>query len=222
MSKIIVLIGAPGAGKGTQARLLEERVHLPQISTGDIFRSLQNADTPLALEVREIMQSGKLMPDEITIQLVKERTSQEDATGGYILDGFPRTPAQAVSLEKLATEQHKEIIPILIDVPFDQLEKRMTGRRRCPVCGEIYNIYFKPPKHDNICDVHVDAKLEQRSDDNPETVQARLAIYDEQTRPLLNYYRSSGMLRTVDGTREPNSIYRTIKGIIENQDVAVV
>src|SRR5687767_11130700 len=134
MSKIIVLMGAPGAGKGTQARLLQERLHLPQISTGDIFRSLKTAHTPLAQEVRDIMQRGQLVPDELTIQLVEERTASDDCRDGYILDGFPRTSAQAASLEKLAAEQGKQIVAVQIDVPDEVLEKRMTGRRNCPVC----------------------------------------------------------------------------------------
>ncbi len=210
MAKIIVLMGAPGAGKGTQARLLQERLQMPQISTGDIFRSLKTAQTPLAQEVREIMERGQLVPDELTIQLVKERTAQEDARDGYILDGFPRTPAQAVSLEKLAVEQGNSIIAILIDVPQDFLEKRMTGRRNCPVCGEIYNIYFKPPKHDNVCDFHPEAQLVHRADDNVETVKARLATYEQQTRPLIDYYKAAGLLRTVDGARNREAIYEDI------------
>src|SRR4029434_4246131 len=159
MSKIIVLMGAPGAGKGTQARLLQERLHLPQISTGDIFRALKNAQTPLAQEVREVMAACQLVPREWTIRLVRERTAQEDCQRGYILDGFPRTPAQAASLDKLAVEQGKQIVPILIDVPVDLLTKRMTGRRSCPICGEIYNDYFKPPHYDNRCDLHPEAEL---------------------------------------------------------------
>jgi adenylate kinase len=210
MSKIIVLMGAPGAGKGTQARLLQERLHLPQISTGDIFRALKHAQTPLAQEVRDIMERGQLVPDELTIRLVKERTAQEDCRDGYILDGFPRTPAQAASLEKLAAEQGHDIVAILIDVPRDMLEKRMTGRRNCPVCGEIYNIYFKPPRHDNVCDFHPEAELVHRADDNSETVKARLATYEEQTRPLIEYYKTAGLLRTVDGTREPEEIYEDV------------
>src|SRR5918998_4669029 len=126
MAKIIVLMGAPGAGKGTQARLLQERLGLPQISTGDMFRALKNAQTPLAQEVREIMERGQLVPDELTIQAVKERTAQDDCRNGYILDGFPRTPAQATSLDGLAAEQGNTIVAILIDVPRDLLEKRMT------------------------------------------------------------------------------------------------
>lgn len=214
MAKIIVLMGAPGAGKGTQARLLQERLNLPQISTGDIFRALKTAQTPLAQEVRELMERGQLVPDDLTIQLVKERTAKEDARNGYILDGFPRTPAQAASLEKLAAEQGNRIIAILIDVPQDLLEKRMTGRRNCPVCGEIYNIYFKPPKHDNVCDCHPDVQLEHRADDNVETVKARLATYEQKTQPLIDYYQSAGLLRTVDGTREPEAIYEDVLPLI--------
>ena len=211
MAKIIVLMGAPGAGKGTQARLLQERLNLPQISTGDIFRALKTAQSLLAQEVRDIMKRGQLVPDDLTIQLVKERTSQDDARNGYILDGFPRTPAQAASLEKLAAEQGNTIIPILIDVPQDFLEKRMTGRRNCPICGEIYNVYFKPARVDNVCDFHPEAQLVQRADDNVETVKARLATYEAQTRPLIDYYKSAGLLRTVDGTREPEGIYEDVK-----------
>ena len=211
MAKIIVLMGAPGAGKGTQARLLQERLNLPQISTGDIFRALKTAHTPLAQEVREIMERGQLVPDDLTIRVVKERTSQEDARNGYNLDGFPRTPEQAASLEKLAAEQGNSIIPILIDVPPDFLEKRMTGRRNCPVCGEIYNIYFKPPRYDNVCDFHPEAQLVHRADDNVETVKARLATYEEKTQPLIEYYRTAGLLRTVDGTRDPEAIHEDVK-----------
>lgn len=214
MSKIIVLMGAPGAGKGTQARLLQERLHLPQISTGDIFRALKNAETPLAQEVRDIMERGQLVPDQLTIRLVKERTAQPDCQNGYILDGFPRTPAQAESLNALAAEQGNNIVAINIDVPRDLLEQRMTGRRNCPVCGEIYNIYFKPPKYDNVCDLHPEAQLVQRADDNSETVKARLATYEEQTRPLIAYYKSAGLLRSVDGTRDPEAIYQDIENIV--------
>jgi len=215
MAKIIVLMGAPGAGKGTQARLLQERLHLPQISTGDIFRALENADTPLAREVRDIMERGQLVPDELTIRLVKERTAQVDCQNGYILDGFPRTPAQAASLNQLAAEQGNEIIAVLIDVPLELLEKRMTGRRNCPVCNEIYNIYFKPPRNDNVCDLHPEATLVQRADDNSETVRARLATYEEMTQPLIDYYRKAGLLHFVDGTRQPEEIYQDIERIIK-------
>ncbi|MDQ3181391.1 MAG: adenylate kinase [Acidobacteriota bacterium] len=212
MDKIIVLIGAPGAGKGTQARLLEERRGIPQISTGDMFREMKNANTPLGREVQAIMAAGKLISDELTFQIVKERTSREK--GSYILDGFPRTAVQAEMLEALANEQNKEISAILVDVPFDYLEKRMTGRRSCSVCGEIYNIYFKPPKNDNICDLHSDAQLNHRTDDTEEKVKVRLATYEENTKPLLDYYESSRRLQKVRGTGEPEAIYRELEKLI--------
>jgi adenylate kinase len=220
MSKIIVLMGAPGAGKGTQARLLQERLNLPQISTGDIFRALKNAQTPLAQELRDIMTRGQLVPDELTIQLVKERTAKDDCKNGYILDGFPRTPAQARSLERLAAEQHNDITALLIDVPQDLLEKRMIGRRSCPVCNEIYNIYLKPPRNDNVCNLHPDAQLIRRADDNQETVRARIATYEEQTRPLIEYYKAAGLLHSVDGTREPEAIYDDIVRILPRINAA--
>ena len=214
MSKIIVLMGAPGAGKGTQARLLQERLGLPQISTGDMFRAMKEARTPLANEVRAIMSAGKLVPDDLTIRVVHERTNREDCARGYILDGFPRTTAQAAMLEKLAAEQGKKIVGIVVDVPRDILEKRMTGRRYCPVCNELYNIYFKPPKVDNVCDFHTEAELRQRADDNAETAQERLATYEEKTRPLLDYYEKTGRLHRVDGTRDPEAIYADIERIV--------
>ena len=220
MPKIIVLMGAPGAGKGTQARLLQERLYLPQISTGDIFRSLKKAETPLAREVRDIMNAGRLVPDELTTRVVLERTSQPDTQNGYILDGYPRTPAQAASLEDLARVQGHQIVPILIDVPHELLEKRMTGRRNCPVGGEIFNVYFNPPRLDNVCDAHPDTQLVQRADDNSETVSARLATFEEQTKPLLDYYRDAGILQTVDGTRSPEVIYEDIEARVKNEPVA--
>ena len=217
MAKIIVLMGAPGAGKGTQARLLHERLKLPQISTGDMFRSLKEAQTPLAAEVRALMAAGQLVPDDVTIRVVRERTARDDCRDGYILDGFPRTPAQAVMLDELAVEQTKTMLAIEIDTPRELLAKRMEGRRNCPVCGEIYNLYFKPPKNDNVCDLHPEAQLHHRADDNLETVSARLATYEEQTRPLLDYYKKANLLRVVDGTREPETIYRDIEKIVKSE-----
>ena len=218
MAKIIVLMGAPGAGKGTQARLLQERLNLPQISTGDMFRALKEAQTPLAAEVRELMAAGQLVPDNVTIRVVQERTAQDDCRDGYILDGFPRTPAQAAMLEVLAAEQGKQIQAIKIEMPRELLAKRMVGRRNCPVCGEIYNIYLKPPKHDNVCDFHPDTQLNHRADDNQGTVEARLQTYEEQTRPLFDYYRAANLLHTVDGTRETEAIYQDIEKIVKNSD----
>lgn len=217
MSKIIVLMGAPGAGKGTQARLIQERHGLPQISTGDIFRALAKQETPLAREVREVQAAGKLISDDLVIRVVRERTEREDCRGGYILDGFPRTTGQAAMLEKLANEQGHLIVAILVDVPFDQLEKRATGRRTCPVCGEIYNIHFKPPQNDNVCDQHPDAQLIHRADDTADKIKVRLAEYEKQTRPLLDYYQASNRLHRVDGTRDTEAIYAEIGKIVNSK-----
>lgn len=214
MNKIILLIGAPGAGKGTQARILQERHGLPQISTGDIFRALSKADTPLARQLREILSSGQLVSDDLVVQLVEDRTSQDDCKDGYILDGFPRTTGQAEKLEDLAKSQDKALQTILVDVPLDILEKRLTGRRTCPVCGEIYNIYFKPPKNDNVCDLHPEAQLSQRSDDNEEKVRARLEVYERETAPLIEYYEKSGRLQRVDGTRDTETVYAEIEKLV--------
>jgi adenylate kinase len=216
MAKIIVLIGAPGAGKGTQARLLQERHGWPQISTGDMFRALKNADTPLAREVQAIMSAGRLVPDDLTIRIVAERTGQPDCRDSYILDGFPRTTPQAASLEGLAEAQGKEIQAVLVDVPADVLEKRLTGRRSCPVCGEIYNVWFKPPRADGFCDLHPAARLDHRQDDTEETVRARMATYEAQTRPLLDYYEQSGRLLKVDGTLPLEEVYQQLERALLN------
>lgn len=214
MEKIIVLIGAPGAGKGTQARLLEERRGIPQISTGDMFREMRTLDTPLAREVQEIMASGKLISDDITYRIVRERTSKEDAKGSYILDGYPRTAVQARQLEELAKEQGKEIVAIEVDVPRQELQRRLTGRRSCPVCGEIYNIYSKPPKMEGYCDLHPEAELSHRADDTEEKVAVRLATYDEQTKPLLEYYAETGRLKKIDGSGEIEDIYKGLEAAL--------
>jgi adenylate kinase len=214
MSKIIVLMGAPGAGKGTQARLLQERLHLPQISTGDMFRVLAKTQSPLAEEVRAIQQRGELIPDELVIRVVEDRTAQDDCRNGYILDGFPRTAAQAEMLEQLADRQHKKLSAILIDVPLELLEKRMTGRRSCPICGEIYNLYFRPPKFDSRCDLHPEVQLTQRADDRAENVRVRLDTYNRETEPLLDFYQRTGRLHRVEGTKSPEEIYREIERIV--------
>lgn len=214
MNKIIVLIGAPGAGKGTQARLLEERRGIPQISTGDMFREMRTLDTPLAREVQEIMASGKLISDDVTFKIVQDRTSRDDCRNGYILDGYPRTAVQADQLEALAAEQTKVIQAIEIDVPNAELMRRLTGRRSCPICGEIYNIYSKPPAVENHCDVHPDAELVHRADDNEESVSTRLETYDEQTKPLIAYYQNSGRLQKVDGRGKLEEIYSALDKLI--------
>ena len=217
MSKLIVLMGAPGAGKGTQARLLQERLGLPQISTGDMFRALLKTETPLAGELRPILSAGALVPDELTIRIVRERTAQPDCRPGYVLDGFPRTTAQAEMLEGLASEQGHALLAVLVDVPFDILEKRTTGRRNCPVCNEIYNVYSKPPKVDNVCDNHPGAQLNHRADDYPETVKTRLETYERQTQPLLEYYERSGRLQRVDGARDVEAIYADVEKAVNGE-----
>ena len=214
MDKIIVLIGAPGAGKGTQARLLQERRGIPQISTGDLFREMKSSDTPLAREVQAVMATGKLISDDITYRIVKERTAKPDTAGTFVLDGYPRTAVQAEQLEALAGEQGKEILAIEVAVPSEELMKRLTGRRSCPVCGEIYNIYSKPPKRDGFCDDHPEASLDQRADDSEEKVTVRLETYDELTKPLLEYYEKSGRLKKIDGTGEIENIYLEIDALV--------
>lgn len=214
MSKIIVLIGPPGAGKGTQARLLSERHSIPQISTGDMFREMKNSDTPLAREIQQIMASGKLITDEITFAMVRERSSREDAKGSFILDGYPRTAVQAEQLEELAAEQGKQIQAIEVDVLRDELMKRLTGRRSCPVCGEIYNVYFKPPTVDGFCDFHPESKLQHRADDDADKVKVRLETYDELTKPLLEYYEKSGRLKKIDAMGEVEAIYSELEKLI--------
>ncbi len=214
MSKIIVLIGAPGAGKGTQARLLDERQGIPQISTGDMFREMKKADTPLAREVQETMASGKYVSDDLTFQMVKDRTSREDCAKTYLLDGYPRTAVQAAQLEELAKEQGREIQAIEVDVPRDELMKRLTGRRSCPVCGEIYNVYSKPPKDNNVCDFHPDTQLTHRADDYEESVGTRLATYDKETKPLLDYYEKSGRLKKISGEGSLEDIFSELGKLI--------
>jgi adenylate kinase len=208
MSKIIVLMGAPGAGKGTQARLLQERMNLPQISTGDMLRALAAED------IHTTQASGRLIDDDVVIDLVRKRTAREDCGNGYVLDGFPRTTVQAEMLERLAQEQAHAIQAVFVDVPGDVLEKRLTGRRTCPICGEIYNIYFKPPRFDNKCDQHPTQELTFRADDAPEKIRVRLETFERETAPLLNYYQRSDRLRKVDGAKAPEEIYSQIEQLI--------
>lgn len=211
MSKIIVLIGAPGAGKGTQARLIHERLGLPQVSTGDMLRALREAE-----DIHTTQASGHLVSDDVVIGVVRERTARDDCRNGYILDGFPRTLAQAKMLEDLAVEQGKDIVAIVVDVPIDVLAKRITGRRICPVCGEIYNIYFKPPKTDEVCDEHQGVKLTIRPDDKEDRIQVRFQTYEAATAPLIDYYENSNRLYRVDGEQPTEQIYQQIEPIVAN------
>jgi adenylate kinase len=214
MSKIIVLIGAPGAGKGTQARLLQERRGIPQISTGDMFREMKSLDTPLAREVQATMASGKLISDDLTFQIVKNRVSREKFDQIYVLDGYPRTAVQAEQLEELAKEQNRAIQAIEVDVAKNELMKRLTGRRSCSVCGEIYNIYSKPPSSDNVCDFHPETSLTHRADDYEESVATRLETYEQQTEPLIKYYEKTGRLTKVSGEGNLEEIYKEIDRLI--------
>lgn len=213
MSKIIVLMGAPGAGKGTQARLLQEQMTLPQISTGDMLRAMAAED------IHTTQASGRLIDDDVVIEMVRKRTAREDCRNGYVLDGFPRTTVQAEMLEGLAREQSHSIQAVFVDVPFDVLEKRLTGRRTCPICGEIYNIYFKPPRFDNKCDEHPEQELTSRADDALERIRVRLETYERETAPLLDYYDRTNRLRRVDGTKAPGDIYLEIEGVAEGSAV---
>ena len=211
MSKIIVLIGAPGAGKGTQARLIHERLGLPQISTGDMLRALREAE-----DIHTTQASGKLVPDDVVIGVVRERTARDDCRDGYILDGFPRTLAQAKMLEDLALEQAKGIVAIVVDAPFDVLAKRIMGRRICSVCGEIYNIYFKPPETDEVCDLHPGVKLTIRPDDSEEKIHVRFQAYEAATAPLIDYYEKSNRLYRVNSEQPTERIYQQIEPIVAN------
>lgn len=211
MSKIIVLIGAPGAGKGTQARLIHERLGLPQISTGDMLRALREAE-----DIHTTQASGRLVSDDVVIGVVRERTARDDCRNGYILDGFPRTLTQARMLEDLAIEQDKDIVAIVVEVPVEVLTKRITGRRICPVCGEIYNVYFKPPKSDEACDLHPDAKLMIRPDDSEEKINVRFQAYEAATAPLIDYYEHSERLYRVNSEQPTERIYQEIEPIVAN------
>jgi len=206
-SKIIVLMGAPGAGKGTQARLIQERLGLPQISTGDMLRALAAED------IHTTQASGLLISDDVVIEMVRQRTVSDDCRNGYVLDGFPRTVVQAEILEGLASAQGKSLVAILVDVPAGVLEKRLTGRRNCPIGNEIYNIYFKPPRRDSVCDVH-EVSLLQRADDRLDRVHVRLDTYEKQTAPVLDYYRRLGRLEVVDGDQDAETIYADLEKIL--------
>ena len=207
-SKIIVLMGAPGAGKGTQARLIQERLGLPQISTGDMLRALAAED------IHSTQASGMLISDDVVIEMVRQRTAHDDCRGGYVLDGFPRTVVQAEMLEGLAAAQGKTLTPILIDLAPGILKKRLTGRRNCPVGNETYNVYFKPPRVDNVCDIH-EVQLVQRADDKVEKVKVRLDAYEQQTAPVVEYYQRTRRLEVIDGDQEPEKIYCDVEKIFK-------
>lgn len=214
MSKIIVIIGAPGAGKGTQSRMLSEKYGYPQISTGAILREMARADTPLGRKIKETMAAGQLVSDEILAEVIRARTSQPDCGVSYILDGYPRTLDQARMLEELASKQGKQIRLARVVVSEEALFKRLTGRRECPTCGEIYNVYFRPPKVDEVCDLD-GAALTRRSDDNPESVSKRFEEYKRSTAPLIDYYRQSGRLIEIDGEQPVNEVFEQLWAAID-------
>jgi adenylate kinase len=205
MPDIIVLMGPQGAGKGTQAQMLAERNGLSLVATGDILREIALSDTPLGLQVRAVQAAGQLVSDDILAEVVKARLKSE-CEKGCILDGFPRTLPQVRLLELIANELGHGISVISIEAPRELLAKRLAGRQTCSGCGAIYNIYFKPSAKEDVCDLD-GQPLFTRSDDNEESIARRLALYDEKTRPLLDYYAESGRLKKVDGSASPEEVF---------------
>ena len=195
----IVLLGAPGAGKGTQAKKLIDKYGIPQISTGDILRQNVAEGTPLGKEAKSYMDKGELVPDSVVLGLVEDRLKKDDCKKGYILDGFPRNTAQAEALDKILASIGMSLTGALsVDVPKDALMKRLTGRRTCKGCGQMYNVYFSPSKNESVCD-KCGGALFHRDDDKEETIKRRLDVYDAQTAPLIDYYGKKNILKSVDG-----------------------
>lgn len=206
----LILMGLPGAGKGTQAEKIVEKYNIPHISTGDMFRLAIKEGTELGKEAKSYMDKGELVPDEVTIGIVRERLSKPDCEKGFLLDGFPRTIAQAEALENLLNDMDESLDYVLhIDVPQDQLVERLTGRRICPTCGATYHVVFNPPKEEGKCD-HDGSELIQREDDQPETVKKRLEVNVEQTQPLLHFYQDKGYLVSFEGDKDINEVFKDI------------
>lgn len=211
----IILLGPPGAGKGTQAKLISEKYSIPHISTGDIFRKNISEKTPLGIKAKEYMDKGQLVPDELTIDLVKDRLTHEDCKGGFLLDGFPRTVKQAEALEDFLRDSGSAIdTALLINVPSEFILERMTGRRVCPSCGASYHIKFNPPKVNGKCDV-CGSEVVQRKDDSEDTVKERLDVYERQTQPLVDFYASKDQLFVVDGTQSIDQVFTSVSNHIE-------
>ncbi len=213
----LVLLGAPGAGKGTQAKKLIEKYRIPQISTGDILRKAVADGTPLGKEAKVIMDKGELVPDKIVLGLVEERVKQDDCKNGYILDGFPRNTAQAEALDKMLSDLRMPLDSALsVDVPKDDLMKRLTGRRTCKNCQQMYNVYFSPPKKEGACD-KCGGQLFQRDDDKEATIKKRLEVYDAQTAPLIDYYKKKGILKSVMGIGSIDDIFKKVCNTLEGK-----
>lgn len=212
----LILLGPPGAGKGTQAELLVERFHLPHISTGDIFRAAVKEGTPLGQEAKVFLDAGKLVPDNIVVGIVEERLKQPDCNEGFILDGFPRTIPQAEMLDHFLTEAGREITAVInIEVDFEVLIRRLTGRRVCRNCQAVYHIANKPAKNPGVCD-HCGGEIYQRDDDAEETVRKRLEVYREQTEPLIDYYRKRRKLKTFNGEEPIKTTFAQISLALED------
>ena len=206
----IIMLGAPGAGKGTQAIQIAEKYRIPHVSTGDLVRSNISNNTELGKEAKGYMDAGKLVPDELTVRMLFDRVSKDDCANGYVLDGFPRTIAQAEVLEaELAKRNDKIDYAIDVEVPDENIVKRMGGRRACVKCGATYHIEHVPPKQEGICD-HCGSELVLRADDAPETVLKRLQVYHEQTQPLIDFYGSRNILHEIDGTQDMNQVFADI------------
>ncbi len=210
----IIMLGAPGAGKGTQAKMIADKYGVPHISTGDIFRANIKNGTELGMEAKKYMDQGLLVPDELTVRILLDRVAQDDCKNGYVLDGFPRTIPQAEVLDSELTKLGDHIdYAINVDVPDENIVKRMSGRRACLTCGAIYHIEHVPPKKEGICDV-CGSELVLRDDDKPETVKNRLNVYHEQTQPLIDFYTEKGVLKTVDGTVPMEEVFAAITAIL--------
>jgi adenylate kinase len=214
MAKRVVLLGAPGAGKGTQAKMLIEKYKIPQISTGDILRKAVADGTPLGKEAKVIMDAGGLVSDKIVLGLVEDRIKQPDCKAGFILDGFPRNTAQAEALDTILSGMGMPLtVALNIDVDMNDLLKRLTGRRTCKSCQQMYNIYFSPPKKEGVCD-KCGGALFQRDDDKEETIKKRLDVYTKQTAPLIEYYSKKNIMKTIMGTGSINDIFTKVTAVL--------
>ena len=211
----IIMLGAPGAGKGTQAKMIAAKYSIPHISTGDIFRANIKEGTDLGKEAKKYMDNGQLVPDELTVRILLDRVAKDDCKNGYVLDGFPRTIPQAEVLDAEVSKLGEKIdFAIDVDVPDENIIKRMSGRRACLKCGATYHIEHVPPKSEGICDA-CGSELVQRADDKPETVRERLNVYHNQTQPLIDYYKNQGILKEVDGTKDMQEVFADITAILE-------